>query len=364
MQIKTRLVVFVTVLALLVSLATLFAGCEMSPTQEPTQETVDPQTALRQAMKGKVISILSASTSTFAGYIPEADGFNLKHRARYPQDNLLTNVYQTWWMRLIVDWEAQLGINDSWAGSQVFNDMDKNSGDLGRDAAMASLTRIQNLASNGTPDVIFFYGGGNDVGRLVPLGSFDPATAPAEVDLTSYKWETFAEAYTTAVMRLQHYYPDALIVIMLPPFVKSYYTPDELARYSKVMIAIADHYGVPYIDLRDSKATLADLPDGTHPNAKGMECMANLIEEKMLEFCDLETGEHTVYTIRHQLANAKGTKRHIKGVDAGASFHEIITGKNKNIKVTIDGVDVTDTCYKDGVIYIEKVTGHVVISNS
>ena len=106
MQIKMRLVVFVTVLALLVSLATLFAGCEMSPTQEPTQETVDPQTALRQAMKGKVISILSASTSTFAGYIPEADGFNLKHRARYPQDNLLTNVYQTWWMRLIVDWEA------------------------------------------------------------------------------------------------------------------------------------------------------------------------------------------------------------------------------------------------------------------
>ena len=46
--------------------------------------------------KGKVISIMGDSISTFAGYIPEEDGFNLKHYPRYPQDNLLTDVNETW----------------------------------------------------------------------------------------------------------------------------------------------------------------------------------------------------------------------------------------------------------------------------
>ena len=36
------------------------------------------------SLKGKVISILGDSISTFDGYIPIADGHNLKHRARYP----------------------------------------------------------------------------------------------------------------------------------------------------------------------------------------------------------------------------------------------------------------------------------------
>jgi hypothetical protein len=51
--------------------------------------------------KGKVISILGDSISTFDGYIPVADGFNLMHHARYPQDNLFTNVEHTWWMQVL-----------------------------------------------------------------------------------------------------------------------------------------------------------------------------------------------------------------------------------------------------------------------
>lgn len=46
--------------------------------------------------KGKVISILGDSISTFTGYIPVSDGFNREHLARYPQDNLLTDVNETW----------------------------------------------------------------------------------------------------------------------------------------------------------------------------------------------------------------------------------------------------------------------------
>ena len=61
--------------------------------------------------KGKVISILGDSISTFAGYIPVADGFNLEHLPRYPQDNLLTDVNETWWMQVI---NQLAGCNRQW----------------------------------------------------------------------------------------------------------------------------------------------------------------------------------------------------------------------------------------------------------
>ena len=112
--------------------------------------------------KGKIISILGDSISTFAGYIPEADGVNLAHRPRYPQENLLTDVNDTWWMKLINTLGARLGVNDSWAGSTVSNFRDCKEKDFGPDAAMASLTRIRNLGANGTPDLILFFGGTND----------------------------------------------------------------------------------------------------------------------------------------------------------------------------------------------------------
>ena len=340
-------------MVMLLGMVVGMSGCLQ---QEPVK---DKEIAAREGLKGKVISILSASTSTFAGYIPVNDGFNLEHRARYPQSNLLTDVNETWWMQLIVDLDAKLGINDSWAGSQVFNNRKGNSGDLGEDACMASLTRIRNLGSNGTPDVILFYGGGNDVGRLVPLGTFDPKTAPTEVDLSTSIWQTFADAYTDAVMRLQYYYPDALLVIMLPPYVVSYYTAEELALYSAVMVKIAEHYGVPYIDLRETKTTRNELPDGTHPNALGMDYITELVTEKLLQFSDLKPGENKVYSVSHSLKNAEATKGYIKGISAGGSFREWIKGSNENVKVIMGGVDITDRCYRNGTIYIEKVTGNI-----
>lgn len=57
---------------------------------------------------GKVISIMGDSISTFAGYIPVADGFNREHLARYPQDNLLTDVNETWWMQVVAELDAKL----------------------------------------------------------------------------------------------------------------------------------------------------------------------------------------------------------------------------------------------------------------
>ena len=309
---------------------------------------------------GKVISILSASTSTFAGYTPVADGFNLAHRNRYPQDNLLTDVNETWWMQTIKELDAKLGINDSWAGSQVLNTQDTNSGDLGPDAAMASLTRIQNLGANGTPDVILFFGAGNDMGRGVTAGSFDPATAPTKVDLTATKWNSLADAYVAAIMRLQHFYPDAEILVMTTYAMPSYVTKAKLNTYGPILNTICDHYGVKYLDLQDCGVTFDMLPDGIHPNAEGMDHITEAVVNMLTSEFQLEAGENTVYSVTHKLSSASASKHYYKGISAGAKFEETVEADE--VTVTMGGKDITASAYANGKISIANVTGDVVIT--
>jgi len=327
-----------------------------------TQGNSVPNKSELSDYKGKVISILSASTSTFAGYIPEADGFNLAHRARYPQSDLLTDVNETWWMQVINELDAKLGINESWAGSQVLNTQDTNSGDLGPDAAMASLTRIQNLGANGTPDVIFFFGAGNDIGRGVTLGSFDAKNAPTQVDLTTTKWSNLADAYVAAIMRLKHFYPDSQIVAMTTYAMPSYATAAKLDKYGPVLRSICEHYGVEYLNLRDCGVTSAMLPDKIHPNAEGMDKITEAVLNKLIQDIPMDAGENTVYSVTHKLNAAQASKHYYKGVSAGAAFTETVSGKGVSVSVTMGGKDITASAYKNGSISIPKVTGDLVIT--
>ena len=312
--------------------------------------------------EGKVISILGDSISTFAGYIPVADGFNLEHRTRYPQDNLLTDVNETWWMQVIHQLDAKLGINDSWVSTEVYNyiDAEVNSTSDGTKACMASVTRIQNLGSNGTPDVILFFGGTNDITQSRPLGSFDPAAAPTEVDLDSVKWETVADAYVDAIMRLQYYYPESQIIAMLP-YDRSSQGYEKVARYNSLFASICEHYGVPYVDLRSCGISGAEIPDGTHPDADGMDDITSAVLDLLLAECRMEAGEHTVYSVTHRLNGAQSSSGYLKGISYGKPFTTEITGKKYQITVTMGGVNITADCYADGVVSIERVTGDLVI---
>ena len=313
--------------------------------------------------KGKVISILGDSISTFAGYIPVADGFNLQHYARYPQDNLFTDVEHTWWMQMLTALDAKLGINESWRSTEVGNiyDVEVNSGYEGTKACMASTTRIQNLGSNGTPDVILFYGGTNDITQRRTVGTFDPATAPTEVDLTSVKWDTVADAYVAAIMRMQYYYPNAEIVAMLPTF--TYKNTDAvIEEYNSVFAAICEHYGVTYVDLRECGISTSDLPDGTHPNKAGMDYITAAVMDILLDDCEVEAGEHIVHSVTHNLTGAESGLSYYKGISHGKPFTTIISGENVVVTVTIGGVDMTAACYTNGLVSIENVTDDVVIT--
>ena len=312
--------------------------------------------------EGKVISILGDSISTFAGYIPTADGFNLEHLARYPQDNLLTDVKETWWMQVISAVGAKLGINDSWRGATVSGAKPVTTGSTGEKAAMSNLQRIRNLGANGTPDVILFYGGTNDLAHVSKVGTFDAATAPDEVDLTTTKWDNLADGYVHTLLRLKHFYPDAQLIAMLPTYTNGYYSDKKLAEGNAVLAAICEYYGVPDVDLRACGISAADLPDNIHPNAAGMDYITAAVVEALLDEGEVEAGENVVHAVTHNLSHAESSMGYYKGVTHGKPFEARITGTDVRVTVTMGGTDITDTVYSDGVIAIEAVTGELVIS--
>ena len=242
--------------------------------------------------EGKIISILGDSISTFQGYIPEADGVNLRHFYTYPSERLLDDANETWWMQVINQLGGQLGVNESWSGTRFSNYSSRNEQKVGKDVCMSSITRIKNLGSNGTPDVILVYGGTNDVGNRVDLGVFKPEKAPTEVDLDAIMWDDFCKAFTAAIMRLQHFYPDAEIYIMLPTHTE-YFGEANFTPYLNVMQEVCDHYGIETIDLRKSGINLNHLPDGVHPNEDGMDLITDEVIKNMMHTHSYTIAEET-----------------------------------------------------------------------
>lgn len=233
------------------------------------------ETIERNYYENKVVSILGDSISTFDGYIPVDDGVNLEHATFYPNEEI-SKVEDTWWYKVIETLDAKLGVNDSWSGSTVYNNLDYNTEYVGKDASMASLTRIKNLGSNSIPDIILFFGGVNDIATKVPMGEFDEDNAPTTVDLTSYKWESFFDSYVCAILRIKHFYPNSQLVCIEPLRNKACYSDAQLIKYTDVLKRICSFYNVGYVSLFDQMPT-SKLHDITHPSKEGMEIIASCV---------------------------------------------------------------------------------------
>lgn len=255
------------------------------------------QNNLSSILNGKVCSILGDSISTFRGYIPTDHVFNgevYANPATYPSRDV-TAWTDTWWGQIISKLGMTLGVNDSWSGSRVHNssDSDLPASNVGPNVCMAGLQRIQKLGTNGTPDVIFVYGGTNDA-KFVNTGTFDSSQVYSAVDLTTTKWSDFAASYVAMIMRLQHFYPDAILVALKPMFVSSWYDHAKLSAYCAVIEKICDYFGVICIDLRKSGINYSNissrLPDGLHPGKAQMTNMANYIMSRLASELRVDSG--------------------------------------------------------------------------
>ena len=309
--------------------------------------------------KGKRLSILGDSISTF-GTPNQANATGTwnypGNRCRYPQANLFTEVDYMYWKILLDKTGMEFGINESWAGSRVANTQASDSGDLGPNRCISSKTRIQHLGNNGTPDVIIVYGGTNDISGS-SLGTFNPeapitfatltTTPPSnpasltDAQIDDLDVSTFANAYVAMLVRLQRYYPEAIIVCLTPNYCKSYYGTNyvKMKNYVNCMIEICDFFGVEYIDLRKVGIGLMDmagdtyteaLPDGIHPGIKGHKLIAEYIfnvldshffipENTAVNIPDSSGGEDEVPDGSQTTITRTTTNSHAQSIPSGAT---------------------------------------------
>ncbi len=254
----------------------------------PTSENAEFKKIIGK-YKNKRISILGDSISTFG--TPSATNENGTYcysyyptaTCRYSEDGIDSiefDVQDTWWLRLITRFGAVLGINESWRGTKVAGT---------GTSAFNNQTRINHLGENGTPDLILVYGGTNDAGGGVTIGTFiggDYSDYDTAEEIAALPVSTFADAYKAMLIRLMFTYPSAEIVCILPTFTTSYYTIQNLDNYVEVIKEACDFFGIKWIDTRVSGITIFNkssyLVDGIHPNANGMKLLSDKIYKHLI----------------------------------------------------------------------------------
>ncbi len=205
---------------------------------------------LNSVFKGKKISILGDSISTLDPYsndygVPRyydkdhyKDGYN-------GDATIPISLKDTYWGNIIRRFDAELGVSETWRGTCVA-ESDQN-------RAMDSDKRIGNLDNKGTPDVILFYGGTNDVSN----NSITP--------------ESFATHYNNALTKMKAAYPNAKIIAILPC------QPSGCNDYNAVAIPACKAQNVEYINLWDSGVRQF------HPDANGFSTEVSYILDTMYE---------------------------------------------------------------------------------
>lgn len=238
------------------------------------------ETESENAFEGRALSILGDSISTYDGWV--MDGAAIF----YPLSGDLTDVSQTWWMRLLDDTGMELCANDSSSGSTCVGD----SLDVGNPKYGCSSYRLSFLTGKQgkMPDVIIVYMGTNDLLIGIPIGDNDGTKLVEEGVI-----DNFSDAYCLILDKLASEYPAAEIYCCtLPPigdwgndqpFVTLENKLGLTSRaYSEQIEVIAGNKGVLVIDLSDCGIEISNLnemtTDGVHFTPVGME----YIEQAML----------------------------------------------------------------------------------
>lgn len=231
------------------------------------------------SLEGITVSILGDSISTFENWIPY--GYN----NFYPMSGEVTDINDTWWIRMFDETGMKLCANASSSGSTCAGD----STDTEDPQVGCSDFRITDLSDkNGVyPDIIVVFMGTNDLLMSVPLGENDGTTVVEEGVI-----DNFSDAYTLMLDKLETYYPCSDIYCCTLMQAGDYgtetpYVPFTNGEgltaedYAGQIMVIAENKGFPVIDLYHCGIEIDNLQemtsDGVHPTPEGMKYIAEAV---------------------------------------------------------------------------------------
>lgn len=236
-------------------------------------------------LKGKKVSLLADSITTYRGYNPSG------YAVYYPTFDI-TSVDKTWWKQFVDITGLELLVNGAWSGSAVSKPRQGS-------APACNATRINALASNGVkPDIILTFIGINDFSEDIEVGEWNGGVLPKQLGDSGY-YNSFSEAYALMVANLMTTYPDAEIfcctILDATTFGGSQYDSVDpgvyptafnndaggittVQDYNTAIRHVAESLGANVLDMHACGITYfnatSTLGDGLHPNAKGAKLMA------------------------------------------------------------------------------------------
>lgn len=230
-------------------------------------------------LEGLTVSIYGDSISTFEGWVPY--GYNIF----YPLSGEVTDINDTWWIRVFDDTGMKLCANASSSGSTCIGD----STALEDPQVGCGDFRITDLSDkNGAyPDIIVVFMGTNDLLMDAPMGGNDGTVVVEEGFI-----DNFSDAYSLMLDKLETNYPGSEIYCCTLLQVGDYgtktpyvlytngqgYTAED---YSRQIQTIAENKGFPVIDLFNCGIEVDNLQemtsDGVHPTPEGMKYIAEAV---------------------------------------------------------------------------------------
>ena len=239
-------------------------------------------------LKGKYLSIIGDSISTFSGWSNIAPG-STSAAIYYPKD-WLNDVNQTYWKKLCDRTGMNLLVNNSWSGSEC-------AGSASSSSCVVSQTnnRCHQLHKNGiNPDYILINIGTNDFDHDFELGVWNGRGEKFPDNPETTSPGTFREAYAVMLYRLRIYYPLARVFCCTIPcgnnegdgFNEINGKGYSLAEWNDAIREVATAFGCKVIEMATAGMdyyTLSTLyGDGRlHPSEAGMERMYEIIRAYM-----------------------------------------------------------------------------------
>ena len=205
-------------------------------------------------------SILGDSFSAFEGYVdPESNEVFYLLSSHYTD---VMNVEEMWWHKVATETGWTLDKNNSFSGSLICNFWGFNSGPYYK--LHSFIRRMDNL---GDPDVIFVFGGTNDVRSGAYYGEY------VYSDWTESQLEYYRPALAYMFDSLKRLYPKAKIYFLADMYLYDY---DQEGRiFIESLHHIASRYDVECIDLYGIQKMYG------HPDVMGQDTIASQVMEAL-----------------------------------------------------------------------------------